>query len=354
MSLAEQLRDRKLNLRPTETIVRPMPVCQSGLEQEGLACLGGEIEPERSEEEAITVELAKKCAHMLQQARHAVVYTGAGISTSTGISDYRGPDGVWTSLATGRIPDESFDWTTATPSFAHMCITKLIELGFLKFCTSTNLDALHYKSGLTPLLNLAELHGNKYVERCARCSKDILRPFPVRRSSTRETGRFCECGGLLTDSGIDFGQALPERHFSLAHKHAMMADFSLVVGSSMRVRPASELPVCGDKVAADGVGGKGDASMCIVNRMDTGLDERAYIRSYAAADSFFKHLVDELGVKVDAPPQHTNLYSATQMKAIASKLLPRSNGHYIGAKEKEQQMAEALAQVEAGMLAREG
>lgn len=229
MSLAEQLRARKASLRPTETIVRPMPVCQSGLEQEGLSCLGGEIELERSEEQAITMKLAKNCAQMLKNARHAVVYTGAGISTTTGISDYRGPDGVWTCLATGRIPDDSFDWTGATPSCAHMCIAKLIEVGFLKFCTSTNLDALHYKSGLTPLDNLAELHGNKYVERCAVCDRDTLRPFPIRRSVTRETGRFCECGGALTDSGIDFGQALPVHHLSLAQQHARVADFSMVV-----------------------------------------------------------------------------------------------------------------------------
>merc|ERR1712232_309135 len=124
-----------------------------------------------------------------------------------------------------------------------------------------------------------------------------------------------------------------------------------VVGSSMRVRPASELPVCGKKVAPDGVQGSGKASLCIVNRMDTGLDERASIRSYGAADVFFKHLANELGIDVDAPPQCEHLYSAMQMKALASKLLPSSNGHYVGAQEKEQQMAEALAQVETTLLA---
>jgi mono-ADP-ribosyltransferase sirtuin 6 len=352
MPFAEQLRARKANLRPTETIVRPMPVCQSGLEHQGLSCLGGEIEHERLEEEATTVELARTCAHMLQRARHTVVYTGAGISTATGISDYRGPDGVWTCLATGRIPDDSFDWTAATPSFAHMCIAKLMELGFVKFCTSTNLDALHYKSGLTPLDNLAELHGNKYVERCAVCSKDVLRSFPIRRSATRETGRVCECGGPLTGSGIDFRQALPVHHLSLAQKHAMAADFSLVVGTSMRVRPACDLPVCSKKVAPDGVCGRCKASMCIVHRMDTGLDERASIRSYGDADVFFGHLVNELGIEVDTPSPCKHLYSAMQMKALASKLLPPSNGHYVGVKEKEEQMAEALTQVETELLAR--
>lgn len=91
--------------------------------------------------------------------------------------------------------------------------------------------------------------------------------------------------------------------------------------------------------------------MCIVNRMDTGLDERASIRSYGDADIFFKYLVNELGIEIDAPPPSKHLYSAMQMKGLASKFLPPSNGHYVGVKEKEQQMAEALTQVETQLLA---
>ena len=120
-------------------------------------------------------------ADILRKSNHSVIYTGAGVSTSTGISDYRGPNGVWTTLAEGRIPDEQFDLTSAQPSFTHMAITKLVEVGLVKFVTSTNLDGLHYKSGLVPLDNLAELHGSMFVERCCRCSKDVLRPFPIRR-----------------------------------------------------------------------------------------------------------------------------------------------------------------------------
>merc|ERR1712036_130432 len=132
------------------------------------------------EDGSTTQEAAVKCARALERAEHAVIYTGAGASTSTGISDYRGPNGVWTSLATGRIPDDSVDVTAAMPSYAHMCIAKLIEEGYLKSCISTNLDALHYKSGLCPLGNLAELHGNLFCERCSKCGEDALRPFPIR------------------------------------------------------------------------------------------------------------------------------------------------------------------------------
>mmetsp|Transcript_62264 Transcript_62264/g.144876 ORF Transcript_62264/g.144876 Transcript_62264/m.144876 type:complete len:323 (-) Transcript_62264:59-1027(-) len=315
-----------------------MPVCQSGLEDQGLASLGGEIVPERSEEPGVTRQLAQQCAELLRQARHAVVYTGAGVSTASGISDYRGPDGVWTCLATGRIPDDSFDWTAAVPSFAHMCIAELMKRKMLKFCTSTNLDALHFKSGLVPLQNLAELHGSKYVERCPDCQREYLRSFPIRRTATRATGRFCECGGALMDSGIDFGQDLPMHHLDLAQQHAAEADFSLVVGSSMRVRPACELPVMTAK------------ALCIVNRMDTGLDDSASIRSYGLADVFFRHLAAELGIQVPAARHCEQLHSATQMRRLAGSLLPPSCGHFVGEEQQERQMAEALASVEGEIL----
>jgi hypothetical protein len=151
MALLAAIQAKRVSLRPTETVVRSLPVCCTGTEEVGLSCLGGEIEPEREESERETAQMAVACADLLRNSVHAVVYTGAGVSTSTGISDYRGPNGVWTSLATGRIPDDSVDVTAASPSYAHMCIAKLVQVGYLKSCITTNLDALHYKSGLRQL-----------------------------------------------------------------------------------------------------------------------------------------------------------------------------------------------------------
>lgn len=352
MSLAEMLQAKKSSLKPTVTIVRPMPVIQTGLEDQGLSCLGGEIEPEHSEDEAATEAAARTCAGALRRAKHAVVYTGAGVSTNTGISDYRGPNGVWTSLATGRIPEDSFDTSSASPSFTHMCILKLMESGYVKFCTSTNLDGLHYKSGLRPLENLAELHGSIFCERCDSCGTDFYRSFPIRRTRTRFTGRRCaDCGGSLTDSGIDFGQGLPERHLSLADEHAKLSDFSLVLGSSMRVRPASELPVRGRHVTEGRLLGAGKAALCIVNRMDTGLDDRAGVRSYGDLDLFMLHLARELQLEVGTPPDFSHLHSKTEMRKLATRFIPPPTGHYLGSEMKEKQVAEALFQVEAEMVA---
>merc|ERR1712194_53932 len=307
------------------------------------------IEEERTEDEACTIASAKKCAEALKRARHAIVYTGAGVSTSTGISDYRGPNGVWTSLATGRIPDESFDYTSACPSYTHMSIAKLVETGYVKFCMSTNLDCLHVKSGLTPLDTLAEVHGNKYVERCPVCEEEVLRPFPIRRTPSRSTGRKCSCGADFMDSGIDFGQNLPTRHLELSEEQAKKSDFSIVVGSSMRVRPASEMPVMGKHVSADGPRGQAVANLCIVNRQDTPFDRRAAIRSYGDADLFFFHVMRELELEVDEPPV-CNLKTTSQMNKLAAKPFPPTGGHFVGEEEKFRRMREALAQVEAELL----
>jgi len=347
MSLAEMLRAKKQELRPTETIVRPLPVIQSGLEEAGLSCLGGEIEDEHHEDDAQTILAARKCAEQLRLAEHAVVYTGAGVSTSTGISDYRGPNGVWTSLATGRIPDDTFDYTDATPSYAHMCIAKLIQSGYVKFCTSTNLDCLHCKSGLVPLENLAELHGNIYYERCSECDAELKRRFPIRRTQARFTGRFCDCGGAFTDSGIDFGQSLPKRHLNLATQAAQMSDFSLVIGTSLRVRPASELPVMSTRIGTSN--DPAQLRTCIVNSMETPLDGKAMIRSFGKADVFFSHLMTELGLQPDVPPTCEHMISKTQMKKLAARFMPPSNGHYVGEEELEQRTATALFSLEAEM-----
>ena len=106
----------------------------------------------------------------------------------------------------------------------------------------------------------------------------------------------------------------------------------------------------GKNVAPDGVDGRGVASVCIVNRMDTGLDERARIRSYGEADVFFKHLAHELGIEIGAPTQCKHLHSAMDMKKLAMAYLPPSSGHYVGSAEKERRMAAALAKVETDMI----
>jgi len=389
MSFLAQLQNKAKSLKPTVTVVRPHPCIQTGLESLGLSALGGAIEKEHVEKLETTIALAHETAHALLQAHHAVVYTGAGVSTSTGIADYRGPNGVWTSLATGRIPEEKFDITSASPSYSHMAIAKLVARGHVKFVTSTNLDGLHMKSGLVPLDNLSELHGSIFCERCPRCQKTVVRTFPVRRGGAkaagatehpRMTGRHCSCGGGFMDSGIDFGQPLPMKHLCMAEQHSKLCDFSLVVGSSMRVAPASELPfrhnVAKDNESKEsnesneskkenepkpqnfiGLGPKASRTLpkcCIVNMMDTPKDHLASIRSYGKSDLFFYYLMKKMNLTVDVPPSwNTLMCTATEMKNKATQLLPvkERKKQYVGRATREKEMAIALFQVEMKMVA---
>jgi hypothetical protein len=181
----------ELKLKPTTTIVRPHPLVgdTASFGQQMLNDGDGKKSKEVDEEEATTRRLGHEIAELIRAAKHVVVFTGAGVSTSAGVSDFRGAHGVWTMLAKNVIPDDAFDITAVVPSYTHMALAALVNAGHVKSVVSTNHDALHMKSGLTRLQNLAELHGNVYVERCMRCKQEYQRPFPVLRTTDRYTGR---------------------------------------------------------------------------------------------------------------------------------------------------------------------
>jgi len=140
------------------------------------------------------------------------------------------------------------------------------------------------------------------------------------------------------------------QHLSRAEQEAKKSDFSLVVGTSMRVRPASEIPLYSSRVAPDGVNGTKLAKLCIVNRMDTPFDARSSIRSYGKVDVFFHLLMKALELTPDLTPDCSNLLSGTQMKNLASKFLPLTKGHYVGEEERERRASVALAQAEQELL----
>lgn len=188
------------------------------------------------------------------------------------------------------------------------------------------------------------------------------------------------------DSGIDFGQPLPMKHLCMAEQHSNLCDFSLVVGSSMRVAPASELPFRHnvaeknvtneskkEKVAYEekeekeenepksqkfiGLGPKASRKglkCCIVNMMDTPKDHLASIRSYGKSDLFFYYLMEKMNLTVDIPPSwNTSMYTATEMKKQATQFLPvkAKKNQYVGRATREKEMAIALFQVEMKLVA---
>ena len=201
-------------------------------------------------------------AQWLYESRYPVMYTGAGISTESGLPDFRGPDGVWTRRDKGLPPPSiSKPWHKVNPNSGHYAIVEFQNLGKLKFLISQNVDNLHLKSGIRPEL-IAELHGNMTKVRCKRCE----------RTYDNDAGMVkCQCGGRLMSSVVDFGQSLPEKDLSLAFEHSRHCDLFLVIGSSLVVTPAAEMP----KEALN-VGAK----LVILNQGETPFDAYAHLRFY--------------------------------------------------------------------------
>jgi len=199
-------------------------------------------------------------AQYLFESRYLVVFTGAGISTESGVPDFRGPDGLWTRRDKGLPPKPmNKSWDSVEPNAGHLAILELQNIGKLKFLISQNVDNLHLKSGISPDL-LAELHGNRTKLRCKKCEQTIDR-------STGKTA--CRCGGALVSSVVDFGQSLPERDLRLSFEHSRKSDLFVVVGSSLVVTPAADMP-------AEAI--RSGAKLVIINKGETPLDRHAHLR----------------------------------------------------------------------------
>ena len=187
----------------------------------------------------------KALADYIRQAKHFVVYTGAGISTSAGINDFRGPNGVWTAKARGvAAPAQTV--VNPEPTLTHMAYVELMKRNYLKFLVSQNCDGLHLKSGIATD-KIAELHGNSNCEACAKCGKIYYRKERVRGYEHRTwlTGYFCtvpDCNGRLRCTTVAFSQSMPDICLNRAMEESQRCDLSLCMGTSMRVAPACNLP----------------------------------------------------------------------------------------------------------------
>ena len=160
-------------------------------------------------------------ARWMFTANHLVVFTGAGISTESGLPDFRGPDGVWTRRDKGlSTPGGIFQRRSPTPG--HMAIVELQNLG-----------NLHLKSGMRPDM-LAELHGNITKARCSSCD------FLMDNFADQKKCPLCE--GKLVSSVVNFGQPLPRKEVAESYSHSRQSDLFVVVGSSLVVYPAADMP----------------------------------------------------------------------------------------------------------------
>jgi len=203
-------------------------------------------------------ERIQKLAQWIFEANYLVVFTGAGISTESGLPDFRGPDGIWTRQDKGLPPPPRL-FSEVEPNAGHDAIVDLQNLGKLRFLISQNVDNLHLQSGIRPEL-LAELHGNTTKLRCLRCKAQVDKSLGLKA---------CSCEGRLVSSVVNFGDPLPAKELHDSFDHASRCDLFIVVGSSLVVSPANDIP----RTAL-----RSGARLVIINKGETPLDTRCHLR----------------------------------------------------------------------------
>jgi len=238
------------------------------------------------------IELA---AEWIAKSKRLVVFTGAGISTESGLPDFRGPDGVWTRRDKGLPPPKSKPWHSVDPNAAHYAIVELQNLGLLDFLISQNVDNLHLKSGIRPEL-LAELHGNTTLMRCLQCDRQMTHEEAgwdqkifgpgYRTSPSQPHQPQCPyCGGRIISSIVNFGDPLPENELNTALDHSKTCDVFLAVGSSLVVTPAAYMP----QMAL-----QAKAKVILLNEGETPFDKAVHIRIHGKAGVILPQIVERV------------------------------------------------------------
>ena len=225
-------------------------------------------------------EQTETIARWIVGCDHIVAFTGAGISTDSGIPGFRGPDGVWTRRDAGlpsprwRVPPDRVG-----PNASHLALAELQRIGKLRFLVTQNTDGLHRRSGIRPEI-LAELHGNGRLMRCLGCDLmherqevgwNTFKWGPGYRTQKPMPGQpACpDCGGRLVSNVVNFGDPMPQREMMLAEQHARRCNLMLVLGSSLLVTPAAALV---------GLALGSGARVVLVNRGEMPYDGAATLR----------------------------------------------------------------------------
>ncbi|XP_058059018.1 NAD-dependent protein deacetylase Sirt6 [Anopheles bellator] len=206
--------------------------------------------PEIFDSPELVDEKCEQLADMILNSSHTVFHTGAGISTSAGIPDFRGPKGVWTLEEKGEKPTINMAFEDAVPTKTHMALKALIDSGHVHYIVSQNIDGLHLRSGLSRDY-LSELHGNMFVETCTKCRKEYIRSTPAPTVGKKRTGNVCirsgngrACrGGNLIDNVLDWEHDLPENDLQVAFMHSAMADLNVCLGTTLQIVPSGDLPL---------------------------------------------------------------------------------------------------------------
>ena len=256
---------------------------------------------EYREKKETLIPKIKKVAELLKQAKHCVVFTGAGISTSADIPDFRGPKGVWTKEEKHEKLEYGTEIDQTHPTYCHYALTELARRNYIKFLITTNMDGLHWRSGF-PLHMIEELHGSAYTEHCIHCHKHYQRKVEVLRGSPDHlTDNVCDfCHQKLMDTIVNFNDTYRNPLEEIVTEYeANNADLVITLGTSCFVQPAATFPekvVLSENANAKKKVGK-EGHLVLVNLQATPLDEYCSVRCFCETDEFAELLMKELGIE---------------------------------------------------------
>jgi len=207
-------------------------------------------------------EIVGQVADKILQASNVVALTGAGVSTESGIPDFRSPGGLWTRIDPGEFSIDrflqnparfwklhlqlkssgDFDMAAAKPNAAHTALAQMEQMGILKCIITQNVDNLHQRAGS---VEVVEFHGNLLRAVCMKCR--ALEPIGQVEerllAEEEEVPRCKQCGGLLKPDAVFFGEAIPSKALMISQIQSQKCDLLLVIGTSLQVFPAAQIPL---------------------------------------------------------------------------------------------------------------
>lgn len=233
-----------------------------------------------------------------------VAFTGAGISTESGIPDYRGPQGLWTSGSATPVMYEDFmskeevrrQWwrdlpgrveraAAHRPNEGHRALVRLEQADILAVTITQNIDGLHQEAGADEE-RVFELHGNTRKIRCTSCRRVFpMEPFLEMHVRLEEPPACPVCSGILKSASVAFGEPMPEDVLKLSLAVAQEAGVMLVVGSTLTVNPAARIPL---------IARQSGAYLAILNQGETALDDEADLRLAVPAGPALTYLADQI------------------------------------------------------------
>ncbi|ORY19983.1 DHS-like NAD/FAD-binding domain-containing protein [Rhizoclosmatium globosum] len=164
------------------------------------------------------------------EPRRTIIHTGAGISTSAGVPDFRGPNGVWTRELNGLSPPDGTAFGAAEPTRTHFAINDLVAAGLVRHVVSQNVDGLHVRSGL-PRDCISEVHGTAFAEWCSKCEKEWRTEDEVHTIGLKKTGNKCrDCSAELRDMLCDWDSPLPDHEMDRAIEEHRTATLVICCG----------------------------------------------------------------------------------------------------------------------------